>query len=357
MSKRNNFFVKSKLVNEEKKFYIACEYGDIEAEDLIFDDFNVAYDFVKNNQETLDNLVNTTYISEPKKEKSKKSKTSKKGGIRRLIAGFLAGVVTLTSGHFIGKGIKETIEERNESKPLEDTLLEEDKDEVSNFTYNFDDNSIIVNEEVYEELTTEKFEELCTDRIKEFNSVNLPIDEKDTVIYVMGINSDKLAEDNRVLLDTLIGEKTEVELINDTGKVCAATAKHNLQAFKNDHNTDNFILVSDSIFGEQKDAMLKVEEYINQIVKNYQDNDKVNELVTSMFEKLNAGELSKLDDGVGFSLSTYLILIDTMNIEGHITLNEENASMLAQLITSEKYVSNMQTIFAGCQEDIKTLTR
>ena len=71
MSKRNNFFVKSKLVNEEKKFYIACEYGDIEAEDLIFDDFNAAYDFVKNNQETLDNLVNDIYAKKEKKEKLK----------------------------------------------------------------------------------------------------------------------------------------------------------------------------------------------------------------------------------------------------------------------------------------------
>lgn len=217
----------------------------------------------------------------------------------------------------------------------------ENKDEI-------DDESNLIDEDFEEDviLTDEDFEELCVDRIKAFNDVDLPVSEKDMIVYLMGTNSDKLAEDNYELINNIIGEKSEIEVINDFGKVCAAIAMNNFKCFQN--KSDKFIKVSDSIFGSQKDMMIEVETYIDNIVNEYDDSDKVNTYVSELFEELNSGKLSKLDDGVGFSMSSYLMLLDAMDKSSYIVLNEENRSMLAQLITSEKYVSDIKAIFTNC---------
>lgn len=225
--------------------------------------------------------------------------------------------------------------------------------ELVSIDYDYEHNNADIKKEdniienVSEELlTNEKFEELCADRIKAFNDINLPVDKNDVIIYLMGTNSDKLAEDNYELIDDIIGEKSEIEIINDFGKVCAAIAMNNFKSFQN--KSDNFIKVSDSIFGDQKDMMLKIETYINKIITEYSDSTKVNKYVSELFEELNSGELSKLDDGVGFSMSSYLMLLDAMDKSSYIVLNEDNRNMLAQLITSEKYVSNIKTVFTDC---------
>lgn len=211
-------------------------------------------------------------------------------------------------------------------------------------------------DEEYELLTTEKFEDLCAERIKAFNDVNLPVNETDVIVYIMGTNSDKLAEDNKELIAQIVGDKSEIEVINDFGKVCAAIAMKNFESFQKDHSSENFIKVSDSIFGEQKNSMIAVEGYIDKIMSSYNDGGKVNTYVSELFDQLNSGDLSKLDDGVGFSMSTYLMLLDAMDKSSFIALNEENRDMLAQLITSEKYVSDIKAIFTGC-EDVKTRTK
>lgn len=207
-----------------------------------------------------------------------------------------------------------------------------------------------------ETLTTEKFEDLCAERIKAFSDVNLPVNETDVIVYIMGTNSDKLAEDNKELIAQIVGDKSEIEVINDFGKVCAAIAMKNFESFQKDHSSENFIKVSDGIFGEQKNSMIAVEGYIDKIVPSYNDGGKVNTYVSELFDQLNSGDLSKLDDGVGFAMSTYLMLLDAMDKSSFITLNEENRDMLAQLITSEKYVSNIKATFTGC-EDVKTRTK
>ena len=74
-----------------------------------------------------------------------------------------------------------------------------------------------------------------------------------------------------------------------------------------------------------------------------------------LFDLLSSGKLSKLDDGVGFSMATYLMLFDAMDKERDITLNDSNRSMLDQLVTSEKYVSDILRIFGS--EECKVLSK
>lgn len=206
----------------------------------------------------------------------------------------------------------------------------------------------------YEELTDEKFEELCALRIKELADKEIPVNEKDVITYVMGTNSDKLAEDNKAIIGSVVGDRADVEVLNDFGKVCAAIAMYDLKIARNS-TTEGFILVSDSIFGEQKDLMIEVEKYVNTIVKSQGDNEKVNATMEELFDLLSSGKLSKLDDGVGFSMATYLMLFDAMDKERDITLNDSNRSMLDQLVTSEKYVSDILRVFGS--EECKVLSK
>ena len=135
----------------------------------------------------------------------------------------------------------------------------------------------------YEELTDEKFEELCALRIKELADKEIPVNEKDVITYVMGTNSDKLAEDNKAIIGSVVGDRADVEVLNDFGKVCAAIAMYDLKIARNS-TTEGFILVSDSIFGEQKDLMIEVEKYVNTIVKSQGDNEKVNATMEELFD-------------------------------------------------------------------------
>lgn len=206
----------------------------------------------------------------------------------------------------------------------------------------------------YEELTQEKFEELCALRIKELSDKEIPVNEKDVITYVMGTNSDKLAEDNKGIIGSVVGDRADVEVLNDFAKVCAAIAMHDLKIARNS-TTEGFILVSDSIFGEQKDLMVEIEKYVSTIVESQGDNEKVNATMEELFDSLSSGKLSKLDDGVGFSMATYLMLFDAMDKENDITLDDGNRSMLDQLVTSEKYVSDILRVFGS--EECKVLSK
>ena len=206
----------------------------------------------------------------------------------------------------------------------------------------------------YEKLTQEKFEELCALRIKELSDKEIPVNEKDVITYVMGTNSDKLAEDNKAIIGSIVGDRADVEVLNDFAKVCAAIAMHDLKIARNS-TTEGFILVSDSIFGEQKDLMVEIEKYVSTIVKSQGNNEKVNATMEELFDSLSSGKLSKLDDGVGFSMATYLMLFDAMDKENDITLNDGNRSMLDQLVTSEKYVSDILRVFGS--EECKVLSK
>lgn len=272
----------------------------------------------------------------PDKNKKKSNHTAVKITALVLTGSILTGsvVYALTRKSYTGK-VNVT-----PSPAVSDSLTQEDINDI--ITYD------------YEELTEEEFEKLCALRIKELADKEIPVNEKDVITYVMGTNSDKLAEDNKAIIGSVVGDRADVEVLNDFGKVCAAIAMYDLKIARNS-TTEGFILVSDSIFGEQKDLMIEVEKYVNTIVKSQGDNEKVNATIEELFDLLSSGKLSKLDDGVGFSMATYLMLFDAMDKENVITLNDSNRSMLDQLVTSEKYVSDILRIFGS--EECKVLSK
>ena len=132
---------------------------------------------------------------------------------------------------------------------------------------------------------------------------------------------------------------------------------HNYNVWVETNSTDGFIKVSSVIMGTQKDKMLKIEEYENKIANasNNGDSDLVNKLVSEFLDDLNSGELSKLDDGVGFAAE--IVLAEVSDVIARNDLNQPNFDMLQVLKTGEKYVSNIFTVYDKCKSNDKTLSR
>ena len=74
-----------------------------------------------------------------------------------------------------------------------------------------------------------------------------------------------------------------------------------------------------------------------------------------LITELNSGSLSKLDSGVGFGAQIYIALISDGIARNY--LNKENFDMFQILKTSEKYVSNIFTMYESCKTTEKTLSR
>ena len=137
-------------------------------ENYVFVDYDIAEDYVKNHLEELDEVITKFKEDEQRKleeeeaerqrkeEKEKKAKEEKEKkkkkfiyNAKRVLAGFLAGVVALVGGHFIGKGISSLVKN---SKNNSSIVQDEDETSDLNFTYNGDIDSIINQDE---ELTVE----------------------------------------------------------------------------------------------------------------------------------------------------------------------------------------------------------
>jgi len=207
------------------------------------------------------------------------------------------------------------------------------------------------------ELTTENFENLVADYANKYSNEYSAVSTEDITKFAVVGNIDLLAEENPELIREIAGNKTREEFLNDGAKLIGATVMNNFNVWNSTHSTENFVRVSDVIYGSQKNQMLKIEEYVDRIADaaNADDKDLVNEIVSQFLVDMNSGDLSKLDDGVGFVAQVNIAMISDGIARNY--LNKENFDMLQVLKTSEKYVSNIFTVYERCMGDVKTRTR
>ena len=208
--------------------------------------------------------------------------------------------------------------------------------------YNLDETNM--EENSYEELTTENFENLVANFSKIYESANLPVTTKDITEFVSVANIDLLSEQNPELIRSLAGNQTREEYLNDAAKLIGAIVMNNFNVWNNTKSTNGFVRASDAIYGEQKEYMIKIEEYTNKIAEAVNRDD-------SVLVNMNSGSLSKLDDGVGFAAQVNIAVISDGIAKDY--LDQENFDMFQVLKTSEKYVSNIFTEYEKC----KTLSR
>ena len=326
----------------------------------------------------------TVYVPTEKAVYISEKETTKKSGSG--IRGFLAGaavVLLLTGGYKLVKDSKigdvkvASTSTVGMTDPIKDTP-ETRTTEPGEIKYDYENNEavlVVENEETtetetanetevaeeetvtYEELTTENFENLVANYANKYGAVYTNVSTEDITKFALIANIDILAEENPELIPEVAQDKTKEEVLNDAAKLIGASVMNNFNVWNSTHSTENFIRVSDIVYGSQKEQMLKIEEYVDRIADaaNQDDADLVNEIVSEFLVDMNSGDLSKLDDGVGFVAQVDIAMISDGIARNY--LNKQNFDMLQVLKSSEKYVSNIFTVYDQCAEDAKTYTR
>jgi len=287
-----------------------------------------------------------------KKAEKEKNKELRKIKRNRFIAGVLATVIFLVGGHFLGVGISK-LNEKNDKKPgtsqgSTEPTKEHPDSEISNGIDN------IINQD--EGLNQENFEELAAGFAKTYSDKNVNVTTEDIIKFVSIVNIDSLVEENPELAKELFGTQTKEEYLQDAAKIIGMTYSYNYQIFEAEGTTENFIRISDSVYGPQKEILKTIEGYVDAIALVRNDVEKANELITELIVRLGdpQSELSYLDNGVGFGMQVNIELIRSYLAKD--VISKENFDMLSLLTSSEEYVSNIFTIYDGCM-NIYTKTR
>ena len=335
-----------------------------------FESYELASEYLKNNKEELDKFVfdykdnirkeaerriaeenarkEAERIRREEKEKEKAEKQEKRRGfwysLKGIITSIVATAILLTCGHFAGVTIAKKIDKNKDDKPstsqssdvskekkVKEKDIEKDIDRISTMD---------------EGLSQNNFETLVAEFAQPFVSNGLNISTEDLTKFVSIVNIDKLVEENPKFAAELFSIQTKEEYLNDAAKVIGATYSHNYMTFDKEVKTDNFIRISDAVYGEQKEKVLIIEQYVDSIAKSRDSAEEVNRLVAELLVRMHCEDLTYLDDGVGFGIQVYVELI--RNYLAKDVLTKENYDMLSTMTDSQEYVSNIFTEYDRC---------
>lgn len=164
-------------------------------------------------------------------------------------------------------------------------------------------------EEIVEGLTNEAFENLVAELAKTYQDENVNLTTEDVTKFVAILNIDNLVAENPELASELFKDSTKEEFIQDAAKTISETVMHNAKVFEEEKSTENFIRISDALYGEQKEQLVAIETYVDEIAKVYYDQEQVNEIATELITRLVTGDLNTLDNGVQFGMQISIELI------------------------------------------------
>lgn len=185
-------------------------------------------------------------------------------------------------------------------------------------------------EEEYIELTDELFYELADKVYNKYKEIGLDVKEEEVIDFVMMVNIDKIAKDNKDLVDKIIGDRNKDTVILNMMDVYSAIKT------KNDYNYcakglgfDSLILVNDTIFDkETSNKTIEFEARVEEIFDARGDKDKFNELLNKlMMEVLTATEEEfNMENGAGYSIMEVLMYFIRSNFTN--IMNKENAELI-----------------------------
>ena len=280
-----------------------------------------------------------------KKAEREKNKVQRKKIRNTAIASVLATSMFLTGGHFAAVGIANLIDKHDKKTGTSQNGNTEPTKGNSDLGISNGIDGIVSKDE---ELNQENFEKLAAGFTKICLDKKLNISTEDVIKFVSIVNIDTLAEENPELARELFGTQTKEEYLQDAAKMIGMVYSYNYQIFENEGTTKNFIRISDSVYGSQKEILKIVESYVDQIALVRNDAEKVNELIAELIVRLGdtQSELSYLDNGVGFGMQVCIELIRSYLAKD--VISQENFDMLSTLTSSDEYVSNIFTIYDGC---------
>ena len=220
-------------------------------------------------------------------------------------------------------------------------------------------------------LTEEKFYALVDEVFKKYNEQGLDINRENIIDYVMMVNIDKLARDNKELVDTIIGERNPDEAVSSAFNVYSAVITENNDRYcAKGLGWDSIIKVSDTVFDEaEREVVKKIEDRIAEIIKlkdnRVEFNEEFEKLLMDMLDAEN--EMFNMESGVGYSVATILVnfvrinfmnILDKINSDlvKYITYYEGDGIEYEENARSTGYYRNIFSLITEC-EKTKTLTR
>ena len=196
----------------------------------------------------------------------------------------------------------------------------------------------VEDEEEYVELTDERFYELADAVYKKYSEIGLDVSKEEVIDFVMFANSDRIAKDNKELIDTIIGKRKfdEVEM-NVFNVHSAIQTKNNYNYCSKGLGFDSLILVSDTIFDKkEKEVVESIEKRIEEIVNAKGNSQEFNKsLNTLLMEMLNATEEEfNMENGSGYNVMNILINF----VRRNFALDKANSELIKYFISyAEEY--------------------
>lgn len=208
-----------------------------------------------------------------------------------------------------------------------DSLKQEDKKEESV-------------EEEYEELTDKKFYALVDEVYEKYSEIKLDVTREEVIDYVMMVNIDRIAKDNKELITDIVGDrKTENVELNAFDVYSAVNTRNNYNYCSKGLGWDSLILVSDTVFDKnEKEVVINIENRVKEIVEASGNKVEFNKLLnTLLMEMLQATEEEfNMEYGVGYSVMQ--ILINFVRINFTSSLDKANAELIKYFISyAEEY--------------------
>jgi len=206
------------------------------------------------------------------------------------------------------------------------------------------DECALLQEDVYVELTDEKFYELVDAVYKKYSEIGLDVSKEEVIDFVMFVNADKIARDNKELSKTIVGKRNFVEVENNVFNVHSAIqTKNNYNYCSKGLGFDSLILVSDTIFDKKERKVVEnIEKRIEEIVEVKDNKEEFNKLLnTLLMEMLNATEEEfNMENGAGYSVMNIIINFVRRNFE----LDKANSELIKYFISyAEEYGTSYYT--------------
>ena len=195
-------------------------------------------------------------------------------------------------------------------------------------------------------LTEEKFNELVESIYKKYSDAKLDVSKEEVRDFLMLVNIDKIATDNKELVDIIVGDRNVDSVILSAFNVYSAVMNENIDRYcVKGLDFDSVIIVSDTVFdNHEKETVLNIEKRIKEIVLAKNDKEEFNKLVNSLLKDMGDSKKDEfnMDSGVGYSVMT--ILINFIRVNFYNDLDKTNSELVKCFVTfasdEEEYKEN-----------------
>jgi len=184
-------------------------------------------------------------------------------------------------------------------------------------------------------LTTENFNLLVDEIYNDYVVVNkLDVTKDEVRDYIMVVNMDKLATDNKDLIVTIIGERKTDEVIQNAFKVYSAVMTENNDRYcMQGLGFDKIITVSNTVFDkDEKETVIEIEKRVAEIVKAGDNKEEFNKLLNKLLMEICDAENDKFNMESGVGYSTMNILMNFIRINFLNDLDKTNADLIKYFI-------------------------